>query len=415
MTMLSIIIPAFNEEDGIDKVIKRVLGIRGALAQMGVQLEFIVVDDGSRDRTAARIAEYPDVRLVRHLKNRGYGAAIKTGFRHANGEYLAFLDADATYPPEYLPEMCRVAIEQNGDLVIASRMSGAKSQMPITRRVGNLAYAFLLSLISNTRVRDTSSGMRVIRRQALERLYPLPDGLQFTPAMSTRAIHENLKVIEVAVPYSERVGRSKLSIVRDGVRFTNAIVWTALSYNPVRILGLMSMVLLAISGLVGAYILGLRLTGVTSLTAGQSYAVFGAGVIAVIGISLFSLGAMFNYLVALFHKKPVRQGLFGKPLFNPPLETHFGWMGLVAMAIGAVLGLGAFVLSLQGTPVERLWFYLLGATVVTIIGLQLLISWIVMRVLDELAQREDAAQQDLVESEPANVVELKRESTVQAN
>ncbi len=415
MTMLSIIIPAFNEEDGIDKVIQRVLGIRDALTRIGVQLEFIVVDDGSRDNTAAKIAEYPDVRLVRHLKNRGYGAAIKTGFRHANGEYLAFLDADATYPPEYLPAMCRVAIEQNGDLIVASRMSGAKSQMPLTRRVGNLAYAFLLSLISNTRVRDTSSGMRVIRRQALERLYPLPDGLQFTPAMSTRAIHENLKVIEVAVPYSERVGRSKLSVVRDGVRFTNAIVWTALSYNPVRILGLLSMTLLAISGLIGLYVLGLRLTGVTSLTAGQSYAVFGAGVIAVIGISLFSLGAMFNYLVALFHKKPVRQGLFGKPLFNPPLETHFGWMGLVAMAIGAALGLGAFVLSLQGTPVERLWFYLLGATVITIIGLQLLISWIVMRVLDELAQRENAAQQDLVESEPANVVELKREATVQMN
>ncbi len=415
MTMLSIIIPAFNEEDGIDKVIQRVLGIRDALTRIGVQMEFIVVDDGSHDNTAAKIAEYPDVRLVRHLKNRGYGAAIKTGFRHANGEYLAFLDADATYPPEYLPEMCRVAIEQNGDLIVASRMSGAKSQMPLTRRVGNLAYAFLLSLISNTRVRDTSSGMRVIRRQALERLYPLPDGLQFTPAMSTRAIHENLKVIEVAVPYSERVGRSKLSVVRDGVRFTNAIVWTALSYNPVRILGLLSMALLAISGLIGLYVLGLRLTGVTSLTAGQSYAVFGAGVIAVIGISLFSLGAMFNYLVALFHKKPVRQGLFGKPLFNPPLETHFGWMGLVAMAIGAALGLGAFVLSLQGTPVERLWFYLLGATVITIIGLQLLISWIVMRVLDELAQRENAAQQDLVESEPANVVELKREATVQMN
>lgn len=415
MTMLSVIIPAFNEEDGIDKVITRVLGIRDALTKIGVALEFIVVDDGSRDKTAARIAEYPDVRLVRHLKNRGYGAAIKTGFRHAHGEYLAFLDADATYPPEYLPEMCRVAMEQHGDMIVASRMSGAKSQMPLTRRVGNLAYAFLLSLISNQRVRDTSSGMRVIRRQSLERLYPLPDGLQFTPAMSTRAIHENLTVIEIAVPYSERVGRSKLSIVHDGVRFTNAIVWTALSYNPVRILGLVSMTLLALSGLVGLYVLGLRVSGVTSLTASQSYAVFGAGVIAVIGISLFSLGAMFNYLVALFHKKTVRQGLFGKPIFNPPLETHFGWMGLVAMGIGAVLGIGAFGLSLQGTPVDRLWFYLLGATMITIIGVQLLISWIVMRILDELAQRESAAHHDLVESEPANVVELKRETTVQVN
>lgn len=415
MTTLSVIIPAFNEEDGIDKVIKRVLGIRDALAKINVALEFIVVDDGSRDNTAARIAEYPDVRLVRHLKNRGYGAAIKTGFRHANGEYLAFLDADATYPPEYLPDMCRVAIEQNGDMIIASRMSGAKSQMPLTRRVGNLAYAMLLSLISNTRVRDTSSGMRVIRRESLERMYPLPDGLQFTPAMSTRAIHENLKVIELPVPYSERVGRSKLSVVRDGVRFTNAIVWTALSYNPVRILGLISMAMLALSGLVGLYILGLRVMGVTALNVWQSYAVFAAGVTAVIGISLFSLGAMFNYLVALFHKKPVRQGLFGKPMFNPPLENHFGWVGLVAIAIGAVLGIGSLVLSLQGTPAERLWFYLLAATVVTIIGVQLLISWIVMRVLDELAQRADAAQHDLVESEPASVVELQRPAPVQAN
>jgi hypothetical protein len=257
--------------------------------------------------------------------------------------------------------------------------------------------------------------MRVIRREALGRMYPLPDGLQFTPAMSTRALYENLKVIEVPVPYAERVGRSKLSVVRDGVRFTNAIVWTAMMYNPVRILGLVSITLLAISALVALYVLGLRLTGVTTLNAGQSYAVFGAGVIAVIGVSLFTLGALFNYLVALFHKKPVRQGLFGKPLFNPPLETHFGWLGLVAMGIGAVLGIGAFVFSLQGISVERLWFYLLGAAVVTIVGVQLLISWFVMRALDELAQRESAAQRDLVESEPANVVELVREATAQVN
>jgi hypothetical protein len=273
----------------------------------------------------------------------------------------------------------------------------------------------LLSVISNTRVRDTSSGMRVIRHESLERMYPLPDGLQFTPAMSTRAIHENLKVIEIPVPYSERVGRSKLSVVRDGMRFTNSIVWTALSYNPVRILGLISLAMLALSGLVGLYVLGLRLIGVTTLNAWQSYTVFAAGLTAVIGVSLFSLGAMFNYLVALFHKKPVRQGLFGKPIFNPPLENHFGWIGLAAILIGAALGTSAFVLSLQGTPVERLWFYLLAATVVTIIGVQLLISWIVMRVLDELAQRADAAQHDLVESEPANVVELQRPTPIQAN
>ncbi|MBI5302415.1 MAG: glycosyltransferase family 2 protein [Chloroflexi bacterium] len=397
MTTLSVVIPAYNEEDGIDRVIKRVLGARDALKRAGADLEFIIVDDGSRDQTAARISAYPDVHLIRHPKNRGYGAAIKTGFRHACGEYLAFLDADATYPPENLPDLTRAAIEQGGDMVVASRMSGAKSEMPLTRRVGNLAFSMLLSLIGNQRVRDTASGMRVIRRSKLESLYPLPDGLQFTPAMSTRALHENLKVIEVPVPYAERVGRSKLSVVRDGFRFTNAIVWTALAYNPVRILGLIALAMIALAGLVALYTIGLRASGVTTLNPWQLYLIFGAVLFSIAGISLFTLGAMFNYLVALFHKKPVRQGLFGKPLFKTPLEYQFGWMGVVAALGGAAIGAGALVLSLQGWDIARLWLYLLVAAAFSIIGIQLSVSWIVMRVLDELAQRDAFAQRDLAE------------------
>ncbi len=96
MTTLSVVIPAYNEEDGIEPVICRVLSIRPALAQMDIGLEFIIVDDGSRDKTAALISKYREVRLIRHLKNRGYGAAIKTGFRYASGDLLAFLDADGT-------------------------------------------------------------------------------------------------------------------------------------------------------------------------------------------------------------------------------------------------------------------------------------------------------------------------------
>jgi glycosyltransferase involved in cell wall biosynthesis len=403
MTTLSVIIPAFNEEDGIERVITRVLAVRDALTRMNVALEFIIVDDGSRDQTATRIAKYPQVRLVRHLKNRGYGAAIKTGFRNATGEFLAFLDADATYPPENLPDLMRAALDQNGDMIVASRMSGAKSQMPLVRRIGNLAYATLLSLIGNTIVHDTTSGMRVIRREKLESLYPLPDGLEFTPAMSTRALHENLEVIEVAVPYSERVGRSKLSVVRDGLRFTNAIVWTALAYNPVRILGLFSLALFAIAALIAVYIIALRVGGTTTLTAWQLFFIFGAVLATITSISLFSLGAMFNYLVALFHKKPVRQGLFGKPIFDPPLETHFGWIGIIFAVIGTGTGIVALVLSVQGWSIERLWLYLLFAASFVIVGLQLFIAWIVMRVLDELARRDASAQRDLVESEPGNV------------
>lgn len=403
MTTLSVIIPALNEEGGIEAVIQRVLDVRPALARLNIALEFIIVDDGSRDRTAALISKYREVRLIQHLKNRGYGAAIKTGFRHASGAYLAFLDADGTYPPEKLPELMRAALQEKADVVVGSRMSGTKTEMPLTRRVGNFAYARLLSLIGNVAVRDTASGMRVLRKDILERLYPLPDGLEFTPAMSTRAIHENLKVVEVPIPYAERVGRSKLSVVRDGFRFTNAIVWTALGYNPVRILGLTSLVLLAVAALIGLYILALRVNGVTTLNEAQVYALFIAMVLVVVGISLFSLGAMFNYLVALFHKHPMRQGLFGKPIFNPPLEEHFGWLGLASAGAGIVLSVSAFALSLNGWEITRLWLYQLLSALLIIVGLQLGGAWIVMRVLQELAQREGSAQRDLVESEPANI------------
>jgi glycosyltransferase involved in cell wall biosynthesis len=291
MTTLSVIIPAYNEEQGIRSIVGRVLGIRAALADQRVGLEVMVVDDGSRDSTATQTAEFGDVRLIRHGVNRGYGAAIKTGFRNATGEYLAFLDADGTYPPESLPELQRVAMEQEADMVVGSRMSGAKSDMPLTRRIGNLAYARLLSLIGNVSVRDTASGMRILRKEILPRLYPLSDGLDFTPAMSTRAIYENLKIVEVPIPYAERVGRSKLSVVRDGFRFTNAIVWTALAYNPVRILGLLSLALLGIASAIGVFIVALRMNGVTTLDRPLVFALFGAAVLTVMGVSLFALGA----------------------------------------------------------------------------------------------------------------------------
>jgi len=395
MHTLTIVIPAYNEENGIAQIIERVLAVCPALARDGWAAELVVVDDGSRDGTAAVVGRYPDVRLIRHSRNRGYGAAIKTGFRSSESEYVAFLDADGTYPPESFPDLCREALARRADVVVGSRMSGARSDMPLTRRIGNTAFAALLSLIGNVSVRDTASGQRVVRRAILPRLYPLPDGLQFTPAMSTRAIHENLVIIETPIAYAERVGRSKLSAVRDGVRFTRAIVWTALAYNPVRILGMGAVAAIAVALLIGAYMLALRLSGVTALTAWQVFLVFGAALLIVAGISLFSLGAMFNYLVALFHRQPVRQGLFGKPIFATPLDHHFGWLGLLSIGIGTLVGAGAFIASLGGWEMERLWFYLLFGASLVIVGIQLAIAWVVMRVLEELAQRESEAQRDL--------------------
>jgi glycosyltransferase involved in cell wall biosynthesis len=147
MTTLTVVIPAYNEEKGIEEIARRVLNVQESLAKVGIgRLELIVVDDGSRDHTAQVVEKIEGVRLIRHPKNRGYGAALKTGFSHAQGELIGFLDADGTYPPEYFPMLCLKAMD-GGDLVIGSRMAGAESKMPLTRRIGNLFFANLLTLI----------------------------------------------------------------------------------------------------------------------------------------------------------------------------------------------------------------------------------------------------------------------------
>ncbi len=396
---LSVVIPALNEEDGIEEVMGRVLAAAPGLRTVGFgELELIVVDDGSTDRTPELVAATPGVRLIRHPVNGGYGAALKTGFAAASSEWVGFLDADGTYPPEYFPQLCQAALTQDADIVIGSRMAGADSEMPVVRRIGNILFANLVSLISNQRITDSASGMRIFKKSVLARLYPLPDGLNLTPVMSTRALHERLRMVEVPIPYSERRGRSKLSVMRDGVVFGQSIVWTALTYNPVRLFGIVALAAMGIALAIGLWILALRLQGVTTLGPWGLFALFTAVVLAVAGVSIFALGATFNYLVAIFYKQPIRQGLFGKPIFNPPLDRQFWWMGLVAMAGGVMVGLVTLVLSLNGWPQERVWLWQLLAAMATLVGLQLLISWFIMRALEELSQRDLRVADDMRET-----------------
>lgn len=396
MTVLSIVIPAYNEENGIAEIAARVLSVRPALKKVGVdQLELLVVDDGSRDRTAEVAAGIQGVSLIRHPKNKGYGAALKTGFGKASGELIGFLDADGTYPPEYFPQLCQAALKGT-DLVIGSRMAGEDSKMPFMRRVGNFFFANLLTLLSRQKVTDSASGMRVFRREILEHIYPLPDGLNLTPVMSTRAVHEKIKIEEIPIPYSERVGRSKLSVIRDGRIFMQSMLWTVLSYNPGRILGLLGLGGLGAAGIVFLWILYLRSQDVTTLAPWGVAALFLALISTVTGVNLLALGITFNYLVALFYKKPIRQGLFGKPIFKTPLDKQFGWMGLVAILLGPTIALVALLIGAGSWEINRLWFYMVCSALIFLVGVQLVVYWLLLRILEELSQREMLTKQDMV-------------------
>ena len=395
MTILSVVIPAYNEENGIAEIANRVLAVEPSLKSAGVEkLELLVVDDGSRDKTAEVASSIPGVSLIRHPKNKGYGAALKTGFSKASGELIGFLDADGTYPPEYFPQLCQAAL--NGtDLVIGSRMAGADSKMPLTRRVGNFFFATLLTLLGRQRVTDSASGMRVFKKEILEQIYPLPDGLNLTPVMSTRALHEGIRIEEVAIPYSERVGRSKLSVIRDGRIFLQSMVWTALSYNPVRILGIFGLAGVGIAGLIFLGLVIARLNGVTALGSWGVAALFTALITIVSGVNIFALGVTFNYLVSLFYKRPIRQGLFGKPIFKTPLDRQFGWMGIVSTILGLGIGFASLILGVRGWNIDRLWFYLLSSAMIFLVGVQLFVYWLLLRILEELSQRELQIKSDM--------------------
>jgi glycosyltransferase involved in cell wall biosynthesis len=241
---LLIAIPALNEERSIQSIIERSLAARAEIIATSpiTEVEITVVSDGSSDRTVEFASAYTErIKLIIFPVNRGYGAAIKEAWEQSDADLLSFLDADGTCDPRFFSQLCNTLLAEDADLVLGCRLNES-SKMPLVRRVGNGIFATLLTLLSSARVRDTASGMRVVRRQSLPKLLPLPDGLHFTPAMSARALlSENVRIREIDMPYHEREGESKLRIGKDGLRFLKVILETALLYRPARPLAMLGL------------------------------------------------------------------------------------------------------------------------------------------------------------------------------
>ena len=224
--------------------------------------------------------------------------------------------------------------------------------------------------------------------------------------MTTRALNEEIKIVEVPISYAERIGRSKLSVVRDGVRFTNTIVWTTMTYRPVRVWGGIGLAMGAVSAVLALLLIVDWLTGGTFLGALAPLAAFGMMVFGVLGASIFSLGVMFSYLIAIFTHKPVRRGMFGRVIFDPPLDYYFGRIGVLAAVSGLLISATSLVLIPLGWSFTQLWIWLLLGALLIVVGAQLGMSYLVIRVLDELAQREASAQRDLVDTEDESQVAI---------
>lgn len=231
---VTFVVPAFDEENGIAGVVDRLSKL-----DLRVPLELIVVDDGSRDGTGrvleglARTNEH--LTVVRHPVNRGYGAALKTGFARARHEVVVITDADGTYPEHKIAELL-ARIDDGADMAVGARI-GADVNIPLARRPAKACLKALASYLAGIDIPDLNSGLRAMRRDMVLRYRPiLPNGFSFTTTITLAALTNDHRVDYVTIDYKKREGRSKIRPIRDTLGFTSLIVRTVLYFNPLKVL-----------------------------------------------------------------------------------------------------------------------------------------------------------------------------------
>ena len=220
---VSVVIPAYNEEEAIGEV------VTAALSRAGWR-EVLVVDDGSGDRTAER-AQAAGARVVRHPYNKGNGAAVKTGIREAQGEVVLLLDADGQHDPA---EMLRLTAPVGVfDMVIGAR---SFADQPTVRALGNAVFMALASWLTGRRILDLTSGFRAAKRERLlEILHLLPNGFSYPTTSCLAFLKAGHNVAFEAVQARPRVGTSKINVARDGVKFLLIILKIVTLYSPLKV------------------------------------------------------------------------------------------------------------------------------------------------------------------------------------
>lgn len=394
MSVFTIVIPAYNEEDAVVAILERSKAAAQKIkaAGMGVtEVEIILVNDGSRDRTEERARNVSGVTVLGYHKNKGYGAAIKTGFAAGKGDLLGFLDSDGTCDPLFFIDLIRLLQEKKLDVTLGSRLN-PNSKMPAVRVLGNRIFRTLVNVLGETEVEDVASGMRVLRRDALPRLAPLPDGLNFTPAMSARAaLDKRLKLGELPMPYEERVGRSKLSVVQDGLRFLGIILDTAITFRPRLFFGAASAVFLLVGALALALPFGAPAAPLSFyLTNGrvEDWMIFRVILISFCACAaafLFGLGKIAQALVAVINEQPAPTSGTGR---------QFLIGGAASFAVAVILNrrLLASYFSTGRIPSDY-WVFPLVGMMFALVAVAFVGYGLADRIARLLAERERARRQ----------------------
>jgi len=230
---VSIVVPAFDEDRGLEGVVRRLLAL-----DLGRPTELVVVDDGSRDATGKKLdalaAAEPRIRAVHHPRNLGYGAALKTGISRATYDVVVITDADGTYPEDRIVELL-AAVDDGADMAVGARI-GADVHIPLVRRPAKAVLRWIAQYLAGTPIPDLNSGMRAMRKElVLAYRSVLPQGFSFTTTITLAALTNGHRVDYIPIDYAAREGRSKIKPIRDTLGFLALILRTVLYFNPLRI------------------------------------------------------------------------------------------------------------------------------------------------------------------------------------
>jgi glycosyltransferase involved in cell wall biosynthesis len=225
---VSVVMPAFNEEQGVAQTIIPLLAVLEGLDR---EYELIVVDDGSEDRTAECAAE-AGARVLRSRINRGYGASLKLGIADARFDTIVIIDADGTYPASAIPRLLEHA--HDCDMVVGARI-GDDVNIPSERQFAKWVLRRLASYLAGQEIPDLNSGLRVIQRPLVDRFsHLLPSGFSFTTTITLASLCTDCIVHYEPIDYAKRVGKSKIRPTH-AFDFLLLILRTVVFFNPLKV------------------------------------------------------------------------------------------------------------------------------------------------------------------------------------